>query len=98
MTITDAINIVFDANANVSEISDILILGDNATVVMAGYTDAEARSAFLSMIKDSDGNIVDWSSDSVASFVKGTVVPEPAEWAMIFSAFALGFAIYRKRK
>ena len=98
LTITDAINIVFDANANVSEISDILILGDNATVVMAGYTDAEARSAFLSMIKDSDGNIVDWSSDSVASFVKGTVVPEPAEWAMILSAFALGFAIYRKRK
>ncbi len=27
-----------------------------------------------------------------------TAVPEPAEWAMIFGAVALGFAIYRKRK
>jgi len=25
-------------------------------------------------------------------------VPEPAEWAMILGALALGFAIYRKRK
>ena len=27
-----------------------------------------------------------------------TAVPEPAEWAMIFGAIALGFAIYRRRK
>ena len=27
-----------------------------------------------------------------------TSVPEPAEWAMIFGAIALGFAIYRRRK
>ena len=25
-------------------------------------------------------------------------VPEPAEWAMIFGAIALGFVIYRRRK
>ena len=27
-----------------------------------------------------------------------TQVPEPAEWAMIFGAIALGFVAYRRRK
>jgi hypothetical protein len=31
-------------------------------------------------------------------WLSATAVPEPAEWAMLFGAIALGFAIYRRRK
>ena len=38
----------------------------------------------------SDGNSL--------SVIFSVAVPEPAEWAMIFGALALGLAIYRRRK
>ena len=36
--------------------------------------------------------------DSVAGGYWLTTVPEPAEWAAIFGAIALGLAVYRRRK
>ena len=31
-------------------------------------------------------------------YINTVAVPEPAEWAMIFGAIALGFVAYRRRK
>ena len=45
----------------------------------------------LYWVKDSVNNV--WWLSAIAP-----AVPEPAEWAMIFGAVALGLAIYRKRK
>ncbi|MBE6411775.1 MAG: PEP-CTERM sorting domain-containing protein [Opitutales bacterium] len=37
-------------------------------------------------------------ADNSLYVIFSTAVPEPAEWAMVFGALALGFAIYRRRK
>ena len=40
-----------------------------------------------------------WSIDATTGqLVANVTVPEPAEWAMILGALALGMAIYRRRK
>ena len=39
-----------------------------------------------------------WVGDATNGYILTIAVPEPAEWAMIFGAIALGFAIYRRRK
>ena len=96
VAMSDQIKIVFDADY-VGGVEDLLVLGDGASVVMAGYdSDEAARAAFVNLFEDSDGNSVDWAPDSVADFVSAAV-PEPAAWAAIFGAFALALAAYRKR-
>ena len=49
-----------------------------------------------------DWDSITWTEDFMYegnSYLRiGVAVPEPAEWAMIFGAIALGFAIYRRRK
>ena len=49
---------------------------------------------------DANGNIIagDWSLKDGFLSHSAFAVPEPAEWAMILGALALGFAIYRRRK
>ncbi len=51
------------------------------------------------------GDVADLKFDTVnvggtdyIKFWTGAAIPEPAEWAAIFGAIALGFAIYRRRK
>ena len=39
-----------------------------------------------------------WLGDATNGYWLTVAVPEPAEWAMILGALALGFAIYRRRK
>ena len=39
-----------------------------------------------------------WVGDATNGYILTIAVPEPAEWAMLFGAIALGFAIYRRRK
>lgn len=96
VTISDKFAISFDGE--ISGVGDILLMGDNSTIVMAGYkSDEEAQAAFIGLFKDSEGNNVDWSPDSVASFVTAAV-PEPSTYAAIFGALALAFAAYRRRK
>ena len=48
---------------------------------------------------DKSGNLLSglWSVDS-NGFLANSAIPEPAEWAAIFGAIALGLAIYRRRK
>lgn len=100
LTITDALNILFDSGAAVDSASDLLTLGDGATIVMAGFeSDEAAQAAFIEFFKDSDGNGVDWLPSTVADFVvAGAAVPEPATCAAIFGALALALAAYKKRK
>ena len=49
-----------------------------------------------------DWDSITWTEDFIYegnSYLRiGVAVPEPAEWAMIFGALALGLAIYRRRK
>ena len=100
LTLSDEVSIIFDANTDVSGIEDLMIIGNGSTIVMAGYeSDADAQAAFVNLFQDSEGKGVDWSSDSVANFVvAGPAVPEPSTYAVIFGAFALIFAAYRRRK
>ena len=100
LTISDETSIVFEAGENINGIEDILKLGTDATIVMSGYeTDEAAQAAFIGLLKDSDGNGVEWSLDSVASFVVGSgSIPEPSTYAAIIGALALAFAAYRRRK
>ena len=59
-------------------------------------SDEEAQQAFINAIRDSEGNLVNWAPDSVASFV--FAVPEPATCAAILGALSLALAAYRRRK
>lgn len=49
---------------------------------------------------DALGNIIEglWSVDENGYLYNSGLVPEPAEWAAIFGALALGLALYRRRK
>ncbi len=80
--------------------TSILTAGENSTIVMAGYSNEEAESAFASMFKDSNGDTIKDLGTSFENFniVGGAAVPEPSTYAAIFGALALGFAIYRRRK
>ena len=67
---------------------------------------SDYASANSFYIKDEAGNdrvlnenlfIKDLGDGSYTIYTE-SVVPEPAEWAMIFGAIALGFVAYRRRK
>ena len=49
---------------------------------------------------NSDGELLDgtWSVDADGYLFNSALIPEPATWAAIFGALALGFAVYRRRK
>ena len=83
------------------------------TVVLSFYVgDSTLTASDFSIFHKADGG--QWEAGDVSnvsydgaflSFVVShfssygyTAVPEPAEWAAIFGALALGFAIYRRRK
>ena len=98
LTLSDEVSIIFAANADVNAIDDIFVLGENSTIVMAGYeSDEAAQAAFIGLLKDSEGNGVNWSPESVAEFVKGAV-PEPSQYAALFGAIAIALVAYRKRR
>ncbi|MDY5582649.1 MAG: hypothetical protein SPF41_01695 [Candidatus Merdousia sp.] len=48
---------------------------------------------------DKAGTLLDglWSVDA-SGYLANSAIPEPAEWAAIFGAIALGLAVYRRRK
>ena len=48
---------------------------------------------------DKSGTLLDglWSVDA-SGYLANSAIPEPAEWAAIFGAIALGLAVYRRRK
>ena len=99
LTIDDAIDlIVSDANV---DLSDILSFGGNSTIVLSGYESQEdALNAFKGMIKYDDNGVLKTAEVSDINNLGNNIsaIPEPATYAAIFGALALGFVIYRRRK
>ncbi|MBQ2721572.1 MAG: PEP-CTERM sorting domain-containing protein [Opitutales bacterium] len=81
-------------------LGDDIVLGKQYKVFEA--TEALQENGALEYItstnnKDYFANFV-ISGNALNVFFTNVAVPEPAEWAMIFGALALGLAIYRRRK
>ena len=73
-------------------------IGDERVFFVSGKDELTLSSKFtLLSDKGYDFNFVKGTYDGKAGFWM-VAVPEPAEWAVIFGAIALGLAIYRKRK
>lgn len=97
VTMSDQINIIFDSET-VGGIEDLFVIGDSTSIVMSGYDDdLSAQKAFIGLFKDDDGNVANWTPESVAAFVVAAI-PEPSTYAAIFGALAIAFAAYRRRK
>jgi len=50
------------------------------------------------LVKDTDYFVYEGTYGGSDGYWVSTVIPEPAEWAAIFGALALGFAAWRKRR
>ena len=96
LTLTDTVEFV--VADGVSDISQVLSLGENSTIVMAGCTDDEAMSAFTNLFKTEDGSSLSFANSESFTVIGGVAVPEPSTYAAIFGAIALGFVAYRRRK
>lgn len=81
---------------------------DGDTIVISGFAEkslainkhnslADDALAYM-QISGVDSSKLSWAFDTATNKYWLTVVPEPAEWAAIFGALALGFVIYRRRK
>ena len=74
----------------------VYALEDNLLTITQG------KSVKKVSILDADGSAFEGlalhATEGGYFLASATAVPEPAEWAMIFGAIALGFAIYRRRK
>ncbi len=75
-------------------------------VVLQNYADGLLK-VNNQLATDSDGYVKGIYGDALGNVkyfqladgsISATAVPEPAEWAMIFGAIALGFVAYRRRK
>ncbi len=73
-------------------------IGDERVFFVSGKDELTLSSKFtLLSDKGYDFNFVKGTYNGQAGFWM-VAVPEPAEWAVIFGAIALGLAIYRRRK
>ena len=54
--------------------------------------------SYIKLYGATEEDFLGFAKVSDAGFLTLITVPEPAEWAMIFGAIALGLAIYRRRK
>ena len=80
--------------------------------VSSGYNTTDARIVVVDgdgdletiYVKDVNGELIknltwdDTLVDGYYALYSVSAVPEPAEWAMIFGALALGLAVYKRRK
>ena len=105
----DTAKLIFDSEGttiNISNGTSLKITGFADNKVNIG-TAAASYNNLVSALKDGRLEIYDTSDKQVLADVIGidsngwltmTAVPEPAEWAAIFGAIALGLALYRRRK
>ena len=105
----DTAKLIFDAEKttiNISNGTSLKITGFADNKVNIG-TEADSYNNLLAALKDGRLEIYDTSDKQLLADVIGidsngwltiTAVPEPAEWAAIFGAIALGLALYRRRK
>ena len=106
---SDTAKLIFDSEGttiNISSGTALKIKGFADNRVNIGTT-ADSYNNLLAALKDGRLEIYDTSDKQVLADVIGidsngwltmTAVPEPAEWAAIFGAIALGLALYRRRK
>ena len=71
----------------------------SGTFSLSNSTSGNPKTITLKAL-DALGNIIKglWSVDENGYLYNSGLVPEPAEWAAIFGALALGLALYRRRK
>ena len=105
----DTAKLIFDSEGttiNISSGTTLKIKGFADNRVNIGTT-AASYNNLLAALKDGRLEIYDTSDKQLLADVIGidsngwltmTAVPEPAEWAAIFGAIALGLALYRRRK
>lgn len=105
----DTAKLIFDSEGttiNISNGTSLKITGFADNKVNIG-TAAASYNNLVNALKDGRLEIYDTSDKQVLADVIGidsngwltmTAVPEPAEWAAIFGAIALGLAVYRRRK
>ena len=103
IAITDGVTLTFSdafefvVSDGVTNLSELLSMGKDSTIVMSGYTNEEAGSAFSNLFKTEDGSDV-YITIEDSFIIKGNVVPEPSTYAIIFGILALSFVVYRRRK
>ncbi len=71
----------------------------SGTFSLSNSTSEKPKTITLKAL-DALGNAIEglWSVDENGYLYNSGLVPEPAEWAAIFGALALGLALYRRRK
>lgn len=71
----------------------------SGTFSLSDSTSEKPKTITLKAL-DALGNAIEglWSVDENGYLYNSGLVPEPAEWAAIFGALALGLALYRRRK
>ena len=71
----------------------------SGTFSLSNSTPEKPKTITLKAL-DALGNAIEglWSVDENGYLYNSGLVPEPAEWAAIFGALALGLALYRRRK
>ncbi len=90
--------LIIDFNKELSENSSTgiymtEIFGDSTSIVLSSI---ENDDSFMAL--DSSGTKFEASLSDGVIEIGSVIVPEPAEWAVIFGILTLGFAIYRRRK
>ena len=105
----DTAQLIFDSDEttiNISKGTSLKITGFADNKINIGTKDSSYNN-LVNALKDGRLEIYDTADKQVLADVIGidsngwltlTAVPEPAEWAAIFGAIALGLALYRRRK
>ena len=73
--------------------------GWTTELISSGEFEISAGDKITLVAYDKAGKLLDglWSVDA-SGYLFNSAIPEPAEWAAIFGAIALGLAVYRRRK
>ncbi|MBE6412754.1 MAG: hypothetical protein E7036_09435 [Opitutales bacterium] len=88
---------IADMESTLNENARIVVNNfQNDRVYFGGDTIQNYLDRFV--LQDANGNLLNGAISINNGWLTLTAVPEPAEWAMIFGAIALGLAVYRRRK
>ena len=98
VTLTLSDDVEFVLAEDIADISEALILNENATIVMDGYTDATATEAFTKLFKSQGGGNANFTAPETLN-VKGNIpIPEPSMFGLLSGLGALALVGMRRRK
>ena len=98
VTLTLSDDVEFVLAEDIADISEALILNENATIVMDGYTDATATEAFTKLFKSQGGGNANFTAPETLN-VKGNIpIPEPSMFGLLSGLGALTLVGMRRRK